>query len=583
MRVRYAMATAVAAAAVVAPAGAHGPNHPAALSEATAGLAAGSATGVFAAPLAASAAGPAPTTVATILSVSDFHGRLNPTTFRIDACGEKFSGAAYLQAYLKQRAALSPTEPILVTQGDAVGATQPVSSLLGDRPTIDVMNRMGFDADTLGNHNFDDGVANMTALARQAKFPYLVANLDDPDNSDPEWWEGKLVREVDGAKVGLIGAINEDAKSLLKPGQMGDLEIEPAAPALNEAARRLHDRGVRTVVALVHFGADPTTAGPNGASGPLIELAGKLRGIDVLIGDHTYWQVNQPVLDADRKPVWVVQSVPNGIGLSEIKLTINKLDGEALGVTANQSWTTTRGVTPDPDIGSVVNNYNEQVEPLVREPIGSSTVTIPENVGVQEANQGNVVADALRAATGAQFALYNSGGLRAPLTAGDRDAAGNYLIRRGDVYGMLPFNNQLTVVEVTGTELKRMLENGVSDVPTPSAKFPQISGFSFRYTPAAPSGSRVRGATLADGKTPIQFTDGARYTLASNDFVTSGGDRYPNFGPRQQYLGDVEDAVIAYIEANSPLTPPGPPHSSADRIVVEGSSLPVKVPGVSCP
>ena len=572
---RAVVLTAIVAAGLAGgTASAHGPEHESALSaEDFAGLGPSSASGVFGQPLAAAAAGPVPTTVATILSISDFHGRLNPSTFRIDLRGQEFGGAAFLQAYFKQRAALSPTPPFLVTQGDAVGATQPVSNLLGDYPTIDLMNRMGFDADTLGNHNFDNGVAHMRDLARAAEFPYLVTNLEGPGGQPVPWTKPYVIWETGGARIGVIGAINPDAKDLLRPGSLGQLEVTPPAPALNAAAAELRAKGVRTVVALAHLGADPTTAGPNGASGPLIDLARELEGVDVLLGDHTYWQVNQPVVTKAGPPVWVVQSIPNGASFSEIKLTINKLDGETLAVAAHQFLAPEEGVTPDPEIAAVVERYNAQVKPIVDQPVGTSVGTIPQDTANRESSQGNLVADAIRASAGTQIALLNSGAMRAPLTtqsrcSGTNAKGGPCEIRRGDVYGMLPFNNMVASVTVTGTQLKQMLENGVSSAPTPAAKFPQISGFSFRYTPLGTSGSRVRSAALADG-TAIRFSDDAQYTLATNDYVVSGGDGYIKFTQGVTYGAYDADALIAYLQAHPNVDPPGPPHDPVPARIVE--------------
>ena len=541
---------------------AHGPNHASGLDPANV-PAFGPTTGgsVFDRPLAAAAAGPEPVTVATILSVSDFHGRLNPEPFRVDLKGEKFGGAAYLQTHLEQRAALSPTPPFLVTQGDAVGATQPVSGLLGDRPTIDVMNAMGFDADTLGNHNFDSGVARMRNLARDADFPYVVSNLD-PTGQRLPWTKRWAIWEVDGVRIGVVGAINQDAPDLLNPGLMGDVKILPAAGALNAAAAELRSRGVRTIVALVHYGAEPTQAGEDGTKGPLIDLAKSLKGVDLVLGDHTYWQVNQPVVADDNNVVWVVQSVPNGATFSEAKLTISKLDGEALAVTADQFPVKPAEVAADPEIAALVQRYNDQVEPVVTERIATSTEPMPINDAMSESLQGNVVTDALRWSTGAQLALFNSGGLRAGLTDGENCAGGGLgpcTITRGDVYGMLPFNNRTALVSVTGRELKTMLENGVSAMPTPAAPFPQISGFSFHWRQLEAAQARVVSAALADG-TPIAFDDSTSYTLATNDFVAFGGDRYPDFTGRLTFGNPVEDDVIAYLKAQpEPFDPPGPP------------------------
>ena len=550
---------------------AHGPLHESALDPA--GFAAfgpTSGTSVFDRPLAAAAAGPVPTTVATILSVSDFHGRLNPESFRIDLAGEKFGGAAYLQTHLKKRAALSPTPPFVVTQGDAVGATQPVSNLLGDRPTIDVMNAMGFDADTLGNHNFDFGVAHMRDLARQAAFPYVVTNLAGPNGQQLPWTKRWAIWEVDGVRIGVLGAINADARDLLNPGLMGRLEIQPTVPALNRAAAELRAQGVRTIVVLAHWGADPTKGGTDGASGPLIDLAKNLEGVDLVLGDHTYWQVNQPVVTRKNDVVWVTQSVPNGAMFSEAKLTISRLDGEALAVTAHQFPVKPSDVAADPEIAAVVKRYNDQVEPVVSEQIGSSTEPMPINDAMSESLQGNVVTDAMRSATGAQISIINSGGLRSGLTDSENCGSGGIgpcTITRGDVYGMLPFNNRTAVVTITGRELKGMLENGVSQMPTPAARFPQISGFSFRWRQSAQAQSRVVSATLADG-TPVSFGDDTTYTLATNDFMAFGGDSYPNFTGRISFGKAMEDDVIAYLGAHPNLDPPGPPVDEP-RIVKE--------------
>lgn len=561
----------VAALAGAGVAQAHGPLHESALDPATF-EAFGPTTGdsVFDRPLAAAAAGPVPTTVATILSVSDFHGRLNPEAFRIDLAGEKLGGAAHLQTLFEQRAALSPTPPFVVTQGDAVGATQPVSNLLGDRPTIDVMNAMGFDADTLGNHNFDFGVAHMRDLARQADFPYVVTNLTGPNGRQLPWTKRWAIWEVDGVRIGVLGAINDDAPDLLNPGLMGKLEIQDTVTSLNTAAAELRAQGVRTIVVLAHWGADPTKGGASGASGPLIELVKRLEGVDLVLGDHTYWQVNQPVVTDKKDVVWVLQSVPNGATFSEAKLTINRLDGEALAVTASQFPVKPSEVAADPEIHAMVERYNDQVEPIVKEQVGSSTEPMPINDAMSESLQGNVVTDALRQATGAQISIINSGGLRAGLTDSDNCASGGFgacIITRGDVYGMLPFGNRTAVVTVTGRELKTMLENGVSQMPAPAARFPQISGFSFRWRQSAQAQSRVVSATLADG-TPVSFGDDASYTLATNDFMAFGGDFYTDFTGRIAFGNPMEEDVIAYLASHPNLDPPGPPVDEP-RIVKE--------------
>jgi 2',3'-cyclic-nucleotide 2'-phosphodiesterase (5'-nucleotidase family) len=173
------------------------------------------------------------------------------------------------------------------------------------------------------------------------------------------------------------------------------------------------------------------------------------------------------------------------------------------------------------------------------------------------------------------FAITNSGGLRAELTCPTTDnpsdfcpaslypipnVSGRYPITRGQVLTVLPFGNIVVTLQVNGAELKTMLENGVSAMPAVNGKYPQVSGLCFTYDITAPAGSRVTGAVRADATgnctaTPIDLTAGSTYTIAENDFMASGGDGYPNFASRATSR-DIMDQVLAdYISASTPISP----------------------------
>jgi 2',3'-cyclic-nucleotide 2'-phosphodiesterase (5'-nucleotidase family) len=170
---------------------------------------------------------------------------------------------------------------------------------------------------------------------------------------------------------------------------------------------------------------------------------------------------------------------------------------------------------------------------------------------------------------GVEFAITNSGGLRADLTCPTTDNPSDfcpaftpppYPITRGQVLGVLPFGNIVVTLTVNGAELKTMLENGVSQMPAANGRFPQVSGLCFTYDIAAPVGSRVTGAVRADAAgnctaTPVDLTAGSSYEIAENDFMASGGDSYPNFASRMT-TQDIMDQVLAdHVAANSPLSP----------------------------
>ena len=185
---------------------------------------------------------------------------------------------------------------------------------------------------------------------------------------------------------------------------------------------------------------------------------------------------------------------------------------------------------------------------------------------------GNVTTDAMRTAyssIGVEFAITNSGGLRDALTCSGT-AVGTglcplftpppYQITRGQVLAVLPFGNIVTTVQINGAELKAMLENGVSSMPGANGRFPQVSGLCFTYNIEAAVGSRVTGAVrqAPDGTctgAAIDLTAGSSYMIAENDFMTSGGDGYPNFFARAATQNIMDQVLADYVTASTPLNP----------------------------
>ena len=185
---------------------------------------------------------------------------------------------------------------------------------------------------------------------------------------------------------------------------------------------------------------------------------------------------------------------------------------------------------------------------------------------------GDTTTDAMRtkySPIGVEFAITNSGGLRDALTC---PAAGGgtglcparaqppYAITRGQVLAVLPFGNIVVTLNVNGAELKSMLENGVSLMPSAQGRFPQVSGLCFTYDVDAPAGSRVTGAVrqAVDGTctgAPIDLTAAATYEIAENDFMASGGDGYPNFTSRAATQDIMDQTLADYVTAHTPISP----------------------------
>ncbi|HWQ15449.1 MAG TPA: alkaline phosphatase family protein [Roseiflexaceae bacterium] len=519
----------------------------------------------------------------TILDISDYHGQLVPLAEAADnlsgggASNPTFpiGGAAFLKSWFDTYRAEAPGGSITVAAGDSVGATPPISSFFGDTPTIELMNMMGFSADGLGNHNFDRGQAYLrNTLIPLAQFPYLSANVVDANGRTPaEWSPSKVFDTFDGARLGVVGFTNEDAPTLVFPNAFDPFQVKPRLPAVQAEVNRLRARGIKTIVVLGHDGATAGTL--ENPTGPLIDLADQLTGVDAVIGDHTDFQV----ISTRPNGVLVVENRSKGIRFTRVRLTVDTNTKAVVYKTADFHKPWNIGVAPDAAIQARINDLNAQLTPILNTVIGNSTRFIPRadacgnSAGrTCESLVGNVTADAMRAkysAIGVAFAITNSGGLRADLTCPTADNPSDFCppytpppfpITRGQVLTVLPFGNVVVTLMVNGAELKAMLENGVSRMPAVDGRFPQVSGLCFTYDIAAPAGSRVMGAVrqAADGSCTgpvVDLTAGSTYMIAENDFMASGGDGYPNFTARMT-TQDIMDQVLAdYVAANTPISP----------------------------
>ncbi|HXF98008.1 MAG TPA: 5'-nucleotidase C-terminal domain-containing protein [Gaiellaceae bacterium] len=514
----------------------------------------------------------------TFLDISDYHGQLVPLTEAADNVGGPgasnpsfaIGGAAFLKTWFDAYRAEAAKDHFTVAAGDSVGATPPISSFFGDKPTIELMNLMGFSADGLGNHNFDKGQQYLrTELIPLATFPYVSANVVGPNGRTPPEWKPSVTFNVEGGKLGLVGFTNEDAPSLVFPNAFSHFTVQPRLPRVQAEVDALRAKGAKVIVVMGHDGATGGTL--TSPTGPLVELADALRGVDLVIGDHTDFQV----LATRPNGVLVVENRSKGIRFTRVRLVLDASAGRVVYKTADFHRPWNVGVRPEPAIQARIDQLNAQLAPILGSVIGVSTRFISradacgQSAGrTCESLVGNVVTDALRATYGTDFALTNSGGLRADLTCPTTDNPGDFCpsytpppfpITRGQVLSVLPFGNVGVTLTVTGPELKSMLERGVSAMPAADGRFPQVSGLCFTYNITAPAGSRVTGVVrqAADGSCtgpPVDLS-GGQYTLATNDFTASGGDGYPSFVGRCTTRDVLDEVVASYVAARSPLSP----------------------------
>ena len=553
----------------------------------------------------------------TILDVSDFHGQIVPLFASADELEDEnannasfpVGGAQALKAWFDRFRAVAPHGAIVITAGDAIGATPPISSFFQDLPTIEMMNLIGFDADSLGNHNFDIGWEFMFGtIAPLARYPFLSANLVSETGATPAPPPGTPVSgtpvagpagfapsttfDFAGVTLGLIGFTNPDLPSLTRPGATGPYRVGDPVAAVNEEAARLRGEGVPVIVAFGHLGA--TDGDLSNPTGPLIDFADATTGVDVVVGDHTDFQVDS----VRPNGTLVVENRSKGVFFTRVRIVVDTGTDAVVYKTADFHRPWAVGMPEDPAIAERLAALDAELEPILGEVIGSASVAVSrgDSCGNEvgrtcESLIGNIITDAIRVTYNADFALTNSGGIRADLTCPPEgtefcpdDGAPN-TITRGTVQAVLPFGNVATTVEITGEELKQFLEVGVAAMPEPSGGFPQVSGLCFTYDITAEPGNRVTGAVrqAEDGSCtgePVDFGADATYTFVSNDFSLSGGDGYPSVIDRATTRETLAAVVGDYIAGGGAGATPGAElmPELQGRITCEGEGCPTPVP-----
>lgn len=356
-----------------------------------------------------------------LIGINDFHGQLDT----VSTVNNKNVGtAAILATYLKDAQAKYDNS-LLFHNGDSVGASAPVSSLERDEPTMEWMNMMGFDVGSLGNHEFDQGVAALKAqifggldpkdgivVHKGANFDYVNANAMDETTRKPII-QPYVIKEVRGAKIGFIGLVTKSTPSKVSPsGTKGVYFLSPEdeVKAVEKYAKELQSKGVETIIVLAH---DPATTRDGATTGEAADLANALPAnspVDVIVAGDNHGYANGTV-----NGKLIVQAYSYGTAFEDIKLIIDPYTGDVKEKSAVVTTTFHDGVTPDPESVALVNAYLDK-HPELTQPVGTTDGTITRTDAYNnEAALGNLIADAMRnadfgdGAKAADFAFMNPG------------------------------------------------------------------------------------------------------------------------------------------------------------------------------
>jgi 5'-nucleotidase len=528
-----------------------------------------------------------------VLGFNDFHGQLSPKVEH----GRSVGGAAVLTAYLRAASAGIEDRTIIVHAGDLVGASPANSALLQDEPAVSFMNLLANAAcqlpaenagkcnvvGTVGNHELDEGLAELRRLLeggqhsagpyleqpwRGARFPFVSANIVDIHTRKPVF-EPYVVIDVAGMKLAFIGAILRSTPSMVTASGIAGLEFDDEADSVNRVIPELHARGVHAIVLLIHQGLTqsnyegPTREDAPPATGALLDIIRRLDDdVDVIVSGHTHQFTNAYLRNAHGASMLVVQAWSAGTAFDDIDLWIDPKSRDVVAKRASvvTSWDD-RGPGRSPDVAAaaLVSRADKMVAARVDEVLAQSLVPIERRTNdAGESPLGDLVADAHRLATGADFAVTNPGGVRSDLPSG--------VMTWGDAFAVQPFGNELVILTVTGQELVDLLREQWSSSQPPSGRILAISGFSYVRSPASSRGG-VQILEVLDGRgKPIVPT--ATYKLATNQFLAEGGDGFSLLKrAKREAAGRLDrDALIDYLRKSPrPLELPAARRIKVDR------------------
>jgi 2',3'-cyclic-nucleotide 2'-phosphodiesterase (5'-nucleotidase family) len=388
-----------------------------------------------------------------------------------------------------------------------------------------------------GNHEFDFGPDVFRARMAEAEFPVLAANLRDAGGAVIEGIEATALIDAGPARIGIVGLTADDSPVKSSPG---NLRFSPTVATGVTVAEDLRASGADLVVAVVHASRAQDQ-----------ELFGS-RAFDIILSgdDHDL------MLFYDGRTV-MAESKQDAEFVTVIDVAVEITEGDRgreVEWWPNFRIIDTAGVTPDPEVASRVADFESELSAeldVTLRTVAAGLDSRRATVRGGEAAIGNLIADAMRSAVGADIAITNGGGIR-----GNRIYDPGTAISRRDILTELPFGNKTLLLEVSGAVLADALENGVSEIENGAGRFPQISGITFTLDPGAAPGQRV--SEIMVGGAPL---DRARaYTLATNDFMARGGDGYGMLRSAKVLLGALDgklmaNDVMAHIRNSGEIAP----------------------------
>ena len=485
----------------------------------------------------------------------------NDTHSHHEAQGRSGDGGAARQASVVKDIRAEVDNSLLLDAGDRFTGTLFHKYYAGE-DNVKVMNALGYDAMALGNHEFDNGLEVLERFVTGVDFPVLSANTDFGTlETLASAVPGSAVLDVGGEKVGVIGLVTAETPEITINFSNKDQITWSAnyATAVNRETAKLKADGVNKIILITHIGL-----------GLDKEVAANTTDIDVIVGGHSHTVISSifkeggdteyplEVENADGDPVYIVQAGDRDRYLGRLNL---RFDDDGLVTRARGDLILlSKHIKPDPAVQAMVDELARPIEEL------RNTVVALEDGTAVVSNQlmtnktcragecliGNLLTDAMRDETGSDIAITNGGGIRADIDEGE--------VTVGEVLTVLPFGNTVATLKLTGAQIAASLEHGVGRVGGKggTGRFPQVSGLRYEFDSTSAPGSRLKRVEVGDSSGGYAPIDEAKmYTVATNNFMRTGGDGYEIFEKDAQepydYGRPLEEALMDYMIKKHPV------------------------------
>jgi 5'-nucleotidase / UDP-sugar diphosphatase len=497
-----------------------------------------------------------------VLHINDLHSRIEQVNAGGSNCSSKdaeenkcFGGVARVATKineLRDQLRAEGKNVIVIDAGDQFQGSLMYTTYKG-AVEAEMMEKIGFDAMAVGNHEFDDGPEALAAFLDKVTFPVISGNIDvSQSNVLAGRVQNHVVLEVGGEKIGLISALATDTVETSSPGP--NVIFTDEIESLSADVAALTAEGVNKIIAVNHVGYRKDQ-----------EIAAKVAGVDAVIGghSHTYLSATDPKRQGPY-PTWVdaeaggivpvVQAGAYSLYLGHLELTFD--DAGELVFAGGNTIVLDSSVAQDEAISARIKELAGPIEEVKARVVAEATEALDgerETCRQVECAMGNIIAEAMLDRVkdqGVTIALQNGGGVRASIDAGP--------VTMGEVLTVLPFQNTLSTFQVTGETIVAALENGVSTLEDGGGRFLQVAGLKYTFDPAAEKGARVSDVMVNDGGTWGPIDPAKTYGVVSNDYVRKGGDGFRMFvdaANAYDFGPDLADVTAEYMAKMGPVAP----------------------------